>query len=147
LIDDITTLGVDEPYRMFTARSEYRLSLRPDNADLRLTPRGTESGVVRRERAEAFEARLASPPPMAKEIEEKYAGYLKRQAAEIEAYRRDAGFALPPGLEYIGMPGLTLEAAGKLDRARPATLASAARIPGVTPAALVVLLRYAKKSG
>jgi tRNA uridine 5-carboxymethylaminomethyl modification enzyme len=174
LIDDITTLGVDEPYRMFTSRSEYRLSLRADNADQRLTPIGIEIGLVGAARKAAFIEKMEAlarakealakgkknlkssdstgflqkiPPAIMRqlEIEAKYEGYLERQARDIEAYRKDLGLALPAGLDYSKIGGLTLEARSKLERARPATLASAARIPGVTPAALTALLRHAKK--
>ncbi|MDR2099098.1 MAG: tRNA uridine-5-carboxymethylaminomethyl(34) synthesis enzyme MnmG [Rickettsiales bacterium] len=161
LIDDITTLGVDEPYRMFTSRSEYRLSLRADNADQRLTPAGIRIGVVSRQRADAFREKmgllekarrknacLAEFPPSIRRqigIEEKYEGYLKKQARDIAAYRKDLELRLPAGLDYSAIGGLTIEARDKLGRARPATLASAARIPGITPAALIALLKHVKK--
>jgi tRNA uridine 5-carboxymethylaminomethyl modification enzyme len=162
LIDDITSLGVDEPYRMFTSRSEYRLVLRQDNADLRLTPRGIKAGVVGRGRARMFERKLkymenpvesydfpdgfvARQAAESARIEKKYAGYAKRQRADIEAYKKDLGLRLPPGLGYKDMSGLTLELRGKLDACRPETLAAASRIPGMTPAALTLLLRHVKK--
>jgi tRNA uridine 5-carboxymethylaminomethyl modification enzyme len=154
MADDITTLGVDEPYRMFTSRSEYRLSVRADNADRRLTPLGIELGVVGARRARAFAEKMErmargdmSDPAGARhlEIERKYAGYLKREARQIEEYRRDQELKLPPDLDYGKVGGLTIEVRAKLDRARPATLASAARIPGITPAALTALLKYVKK--
>jgi tRNA uridine 5-carboxymethylaminomethyl modification enzyme len=154
MVDDITTLGVDEPYRMFTSRSEYRLSARADNADRRLTPLGIELGAVGEERARAFDMKMeklargdASDPAVRRqlEIEKKYAGYLKREAAEIEAYRRDQSIRIPAQLDYSKMDGLSLEARAKLERVRPATLAGAARIPGITPATLTALLRFVKK--
>ena len=143
LIDDITTLGADEPYRMFTARSEYRLSLRPDNADIRLTEKGAAAGLVRPSRLKAFKSRGLSERE--REIEKVYGGYLKRQAVEIERYKSEAKLRLPVGLDYRDIPGLTLEAASKLAKARPGSIAAAAKIPGVTPAAVVALLKYAKK--
>jgi tRNA uridine 5-carboxymethylaminomethyl modification enzyme len=158
LVDDITSLGADEPYRMFTSRSEYRLAIRQDNADLRLTPRGISIGVVGRDRARAFEKKLeyienpvesgdflARQAAETARIEKKYAGYIKRQHADMESYRKDAGLRLPPNIDYRNMSGLTLELRGKLERTRPENLAAAGRIPGMTPAALTLLLRHVKK--
>ncbi|MDR1009238.1 MAG: tRNA uridine-5-carboxymethylaminomethyl(34) synthesis enzyme MnmG [Rickettsiales bacterium] len=153
MIDDITTLGVDEPYRMFTSRSEYRLSLRQDNADLRLTPLGLKIGLISKKRAGFFKNKLEkikaadTSDPRVKaylETEIHYAPYLKRQSADIAAYERDKALRLPADADYKGLPGLTLELAGKLDRARPATLADTARIPGMTPAALSLLLKVVR---
>ncbi|HEY4636508.1 MAG TPA: tRNA uridine-5-carboxymethylaminomethyl(34) synthesis enzyme MnmG [Rhodospirillales bacterium] len=207
MIDDLIRLGADEPYRMFTSRAEYRLRLRADNADQRLTAKGIETGCVARARAEAFgrkaaalaEARAltinlrASPAVLSKsgisvpqdgsarsaaeylalpditlsrlaavwpdlnhvrpeiaeqiEIDARYTAYLRRQDADVEAYRRDESLALPEGLDYRGIPGLSAEMSEKLERVRPESLGAAARIPGVTPAALVLLLRHVRRGG
>ncbi|MBS28189.1 MAG: tRNA uridine-5-carboxymethylaminomethyl(34) synthesis enzyme MnmG [Alphaproteobacteria bacterium] len=206
MIDDLVTRGADEPYRMFTSRAEYRLLLRADNADQRLTPLGARLGCVGAERQAVFAAKLealeagrdllvslnATPDALAKhdvkinrdgvrrtafdlmsvpdvdfetaaqiwpelnridpairpplEVEAKYARYLERQTADIEAYRRDEDLRLPDGFDYAGVPGLSNEISEKLHRLQPETLGQAGRIPGVTPAALVVLLRYVKKA-
>jgi tRNA uridine 5-carboxymethylaminomethyl modification enzyme len=205
MIDDLVTRGADEPYRMFTSRAEYRLVLRADNADQRLTRLGVELGCVGGARAGAFErkaaaldaarARLeavnATPNALAEqgiqvnrdgvrrsafdlltvpdldfsdvtrvwpelsdidpdvratmEIEAKYARYLDRQAADIAAYRRDEALRLPDELDYHRVPGLSNEITEKLSRLRPETLGQAGRVPGVTPAALVLLLRHIKR--
>ena len=206
MVDDLITRGADEPYRMFTSRAEYRLLLRADNADQRLTRLGVELGCVGLSRAAVFETKLASltaarellesvnatpntlaqhgilinqdgvrrtafdllsmpdtgfetaigvwpelatiaaPVRATMEIEAKYARYLDRQAADVEAYRRDEALALPRDFDYRGVPGLSNEISEKLDRLRPETLGQAGRIPGVTPAALVVLLRHVRRS-
>lgn len=202
MLDDLITRGVTEPYRMFTSRAEYRLHLRADNADQRLTEQGIALGCVRLERQRAYVARrtalseasalarrlqatpdelcragftvnrdgqrrsafdllrypgmtierLASywpelgalPTPIAEqvEIEARYAGYLARQEADVRAFRKDEALKIPADLDFRAIPSLSNEMREKLASARPATLGAAGRIPGVTPAALLVLLRY-----
>ena len=208
MVDDLVTQGANEPYRMFTSRAEFRLRLREDNADLRLTERGRALGLVGDARWRAFSAKrteqerlLASlkaaavkpgsnaalalaalhGKPIAEEVrlfeylkrpeasinqlvgtglvssdfapellrqveaEVKYAGYIRRQDAEIAKIRRHEAMALPQGLDYDRLPGLSRELQQKLGAAKPASLARAARIPGMTPAALALLLVHARK--
>lgn len=205
MIDDLVTLGTAEPYRMFTSRAEYRLMLRADNADLRLTARGIDVGVVATPRAKAFEAKKAAIdtlrsdllainetpnqlrshgfdinqdgqrrngiellsypgidfaqlaktwPALAgtradvveqMEIEATYASYLTRQKADIQALRRDESLTLPSDIDYTTIPSLSNEVKDKLSRVRPETIGQAARISGVTPAAITALLGYVKR--
>ena len=205
LVDDLVTRGTNEPYRMFTSRAEYRLVLRADNADQRLTPLGQRLGCVGAERARVFARKRAAleqgrealrqrtmtptslrargiavnadgvarcanellgypgmdlvalarlwpelaeiPPDIAEqlEIDARYAGYIERQEADIRAFRRDEALRLPRDLDYDAVGSLSSEIRHKLRAAQPETLGAAARVSGVTPAALVALLRYVRR--
>jgi tRNA uridine 5-carboxymethylaminomethyl modification enzyme len=184
MVDDLVLQGVTEPYRMLTARAEYRLRLRADNAAARLTPRAIAAGCVSIERARHFEAaraerarieailqrsaaveRLRQPETDARalvgaapELESahpaileeaiqdyRYAPYVARQQAEIDRLRSDEAVRLPPDLDYVALPGLSNEMVERLSAARPSTLGAAARIRGVTPAALAAILIHARR--
>jgi tRNA uridine 5-carboxymethylaminomethyl modification enzyme len=188
LVDDLVTRGVDEPYRMFTSRAEYRLLLRHDNADRRLTPIGRRIGLVDddawarlqskeqaivylsdylrthrydgdtletwlRRTETTWEQMIAMEPVLAElptpadaraqvELEAKYAGYIARQAAQIERFGKLESRSIPAHFDYSGVPQLRAEAREKLGRIRPATLGQASRISGINPADLAVLALY-----
>jgi tRNA uridine 5-carboxymethylaminomethyl modification enzyme len=204
LIDDLITRGVTEPYRMFTSRAEYRLTLRSDNADQRLTPLGIKIGCIGSERQEAFGEKKkaleaaralmagleASPNKLAAkgikvnsdgivrtalelisyadidlpklagiwpelasiapqiagqlEIDGKYVGYIERQESDIRAFRKDENLLLPHDLDVDAIGCLSTEIRQKLRQVKPETLGAASRIPGMTPAAAIALLRYVR---
>jgi tRNA uridine 5-carboxymethylaminomethyl modification enzyme len=205
MIDDLVTRGVSEPYRMFTSRAEFRLKLRADNADQRLTPLGERVGCVGAGRAKVFRTKQAAlsegrallerlaitpneagrhgieinkdgrrrsafellaypgvdlrrlavlwpeisrlPPKIASqlEVDARYASYVERQEEEVMALRRDEAVAIPADFDFDSLPSLSTEVRQKLTRFRPANLAQAARIDGMTPAALLVLLGRLKR--
>ncbi|MBZ5715015.1 FAD-dependent oxidoreductase, partial [Nannocystis pusilla] len=159
MIDDLVTQGCDEPYRMFTARAEYRLLLREDNADARLSGISLQTGLIDHVRYDRAMARAAvvrrlveRPDPDAPawlseraEAQRCYAGFLERQEKEIRVMRGGAAdLPIDPDTDYRRLPGLTAEAAERLARVRPASTGQAARIPGMTPAALMCLWAHVR---
>jgi tRNA uridine 5-carboxymethylaminomethyl modification enzyme len=145
MIDDLTLNGVSEPYRMMTARAEYRLALRADNATARLGAAALAAGCVSHRRGEQIEGHfvLRASPQWTESAEGQadalYAPYLERQQREWDAVQRDSRIAIPLALDFASVPGISNEMAERLEKARPETLDQASRIAGVTPAALSAL--------
>ncbi len=168
LIDDLITKGVNEPYRMFTSRAEYRIILRSDNADLRLSGYGLKLGSLPASYAKGFEAYKAAVESLIKDenapIEEnalspwslpsarntaavhrKYAGYLERNLKEAKALANADKIVIPEGFDVSGVKGILIESSQKLAKIRPSTLGQAGRIPGITPADLQLIAIHIEK--
>ena len=141
LIDDITTLGVDEPYRMFTSRAEYRLNLRADNAILRLGDISERLGLISHDLHEQI---LNMRKSTAIENDKFYAGYIQRNEREIANYKKDSALKIPSDFDYKSLSGLTNELVEKMTKTRPENIAALSRIPGMTPAGIMVVLRKIK---
>ena len=152
MIDDLTLQGVSEPYRMMTARAEYRLHLRADNATSRLGEEALAANCLSAERRSQIERHFALQGSVVwGETEEGqadllYAPYIDRQRREWDAVRRDSAVILPIDLDFASVPGLSNEAAERLTAARPETIDQASRVAGVTPAALAALHVAAARS-
>jgi tRNA uridine 5-carboxymethylaminomethyl modification enzyme len=145
MVDDLTLQGVNEPYRMMTARAEYRLSLRADNATSRLGEAAITTGCVSGRRKAQIENHLALrsttswPETEEGRADALYEPYVARQRREWEVVQHDSRIAIPAELDYRAIPGLSNEMTERLGAARPETIDQASRIPGVTPAALSAL--------